>query len=114
MRKTLYAVWAASMLMMLSACAQLGLKAPETFNQKVAVAYGTVTQVRESATLLLQQQKITSQDAMHVQATADIARNGIDAARVMYMSNPDAADQKLNLVRTILQSLSAYLATRQQ
>lgn len=99
----------------LSSCAQLGLKAPETFNQKVAVAYGTITQVRESATMLLEQNKITVQDAQHVQTTADTARQGIEAARMMHAQGSLApAEQKIAMVRTVLQALSAYLASRQQ
>jgi hypothetical protein len=97
----------------LSACAQLGLKAPETFNQKVAVAYGTTTQIRESATQLILVKKITPADAMNIQSSADMARLGIDTARQMHAANPDAADQRLNAVITGLNALATYLAARE-
>ena len=41
------------LLTLASACAQLGLPTPQTFNEKMATAYATVTAVRDTATKLL-------------------------------------------------------------
>lgn len=101
--------------LVLQACAAmsgLGLPAAETFNQKLAVAYGTVAQVRESAATLLAAKKISVDDAVHVQATADIARTGLDTARKMQAADPTGADQKINAIRTGLTALAAYLAAK--
>jgi hypothetical protein len=100
---------------LLSACAQLGLPTAETFNQKLAVGYGTVTQVRETATQLLVAKKIDVDDAKNVQTTADAARAGLDTARAMYNSGQiGPAEQRLNAARTALTALSAYLASREK
>lgn len=112
--KKLYAVWALSCVMLLAACAQLGLAQPETFNQKLAVAYGTVTQTRELATTLLQQGKLSSDDASNVLATTDAARAGLDTARKLSLSQPEAAIVKLESVRSVLVAVSTYLASRQK
>lgn len=110
--KKLYSAWFISMALMLGACAQLGLSAPETFTQKLAVGYATVTQVRETATLLLQTQKITSADATNVLTATDVARTGLDTARTLALTNQDSANAKLDSVKAALTALSTYLASR--
>lgn len=114
MLKKIYAAFAVSLLFVAAGCAQLGLAAPETFNQKLAVGYATVTQVRETATSLLVAQKIGSKDAENVQASADVARVGLDTARTMAAVDPTAANAKVDAIRTGLTALSAYLASRQK
>ncbi len=96
----------------LPACAQLGVPTADTFNQKLAVAIGSVTAVRESATTLLKAQKITADDAQNVQDSANSARTGIEVARTLSKANMAAADNKLTAVSTALQALQAYLATK--
>jgi hypothetical protein len=96
----------------LASCAQLGIPKPETFNQKVAVAYATVTQVRTTATQLLEVKKISSDDAANVQISADVARVGIETARKISTLDPKAGDAKLNSVMIALNALANYLATR--
>lgn len=98
----------------LQACAQLGLATPETFNQKAAVALGTVTQVRESATTLLAAKQITADDADNVLKATDVARTGIDTARKMQATDPTGANSKLDAIRTGLTAVATYLASRQQ
>lgn len=106
--------FAAIVALTLGACAQLGLATPQTFNQKAAVALGTVTQVRESASALLMTKQITSEDALHILAATDVARTGIDTARMMYATNPTSANSKLDAIRTGLTALTAYLASREK
>ena len=101
-----------SMLSFLPACAQLGVPTADTFNQKLAVAIGSVTAVRETATTLLKAQKITADDAQNVQDGANNARTGIEVARTLSKANMTAADNKLTAVSTALQALNAYLAAR--
>jgi len=96
----------------LTSCAQLGIAPAETFAQKLAVGYSSVTAVRQSATTLLTAKKITADDAQNVQAQADNARAGLDIARTVSKTDPKAADAKLTSIRTLLTALSAYLATK--
>lgn len=105
--------FAVFLLLAFTACSQLGLPTANTFSERLAVAYGTVTQVRTSATTLLQAKKITSDDAQNVQTQADNARVGLDIARKVSMTDPTGADAKLTAIRTILTGLSTYLAGKQ-
>lgn len=99
-------------IMLLSACAQLGIPKPETFNERLAVGYSTVTAVRQTATTLLQAKKISADDAQNVQNQADNARAGLDIARTISKTDLKAADAKLNAVHTALTALQSYLATK--
>jgi len=96
----------------LSACASLGLQSPDTFNQKLAGGYTTVTAARDTAATLLQSGKIKADDAQQVQNQADNLRSGLDVARSIHTSNPTAGDDKLASILTGLNALSAYLAAR--
>lgn len=111
--KKFYNAFAVVATMLVIGCAQLGIATPQTFNQRLAVGYGAVTQVRETATTLLATSKISSADAQNVQTAADVARTGLDTARTMHATDPSGADNKLNAIRTGLQALIGYLATRQ-
>lgn len=106
---------AAALLVAVSACAQLGLAVPQTFNEKTAVAYLTVTEVRTTATSLLQTGTITKADAINVEASADTARQGIDVAREIHKSGDvSTAEGRLVAVRTALTALQTYLAARKK
>lgn len=99
-------------LAVLVGCAQLGLKAPESFRDKAAVAYSTVTQVRQTTTSLLNAKKITSADAANVLTATDAARAGVDVALQMHATDANAASAKLDAIKTTLTALLGYLATK--
>lgn len=100
------------LLYALAGCAALGLSAPETFNQKLIVAYSTVTAVNNTAANLLNLRIITADDGENVLKSTDAAKAGIDVSRVIYRMDPTTADAKLNSVRVALTALQTYLATR--
>lgn len=93
-------------------CAFLGQPTPETFRERAAVALTTVTTVRQTALTLLQAQKITPDDATSVQGGADQARAGIEVARQIEATNPQAAENRLSAAITGLTALQAYLESR--
>ena len=97
---------------MLSACAQLGLPQANTFNERLAVGYTTVTAVRTSAASLVTAKKISPDDGQNVLAQTDAARAGLDVARSLAKTDLAAADGKLNAVRTVLTALQSYLAAK--
>jgi hypothetical protein len=99
--------------LLVAACAQLGLATPQTFNEKVAAAIGSVTQIRSSAADLLTAKAITVTDAENVLAQTDAAAQGITLARQMSSTTPDAANARLTAVVSVLTALQAYLATKQ-
>ncbi len=105
--------FAITLLIMLAACAQVGLPTADTFNEKLAVAYGTVTQIRSTATDLLKAKKITPADASNVNAQADNARTGLDIAREISKTDAKAADARLTMVHAALNALQTYLGGRQ-
>lgn len=93
-------------------CAQLGATAPQTFNQRLASGIGSVTAVRQSATLLLNAGKISVDDAKNVQAQADNAMAGIAIARNVGAADPVAGQTKLTAAITVLSALDAYLTSK--
>lgn len=101
-----------AILTLLVGCSQLGIPKPQTFNQRLAVGYTTVTAVRQTAITLLQADKITANDASNVQEQADNARAGLDLARSIHATNPQAAETRLDAVIVGLNALQAYLQAR--
>jgi hypothetical protein len=99
-------------LMLLSACAALGVLTPQTFNEKEAAAISTVTAIRETALSLLQANKITVEDAKNIQTQADNARQAIVIADQIHAANPEAGSDRLTAIITGLTAIQAYLATR--
>ncbi len=97
---------------LLVACAQLGLPTPQTMNEKIATAQGSVTQVRTSATQLLVAKKITSADATNVLKSTDAAAEGVAVARSISTTDPTGANSKLTAAVTILTALQTYLASK--
>jgi hypothetical protein len=107
-----YAPFYGLLLILLTACATLGIDAPKTFNERLAAGYTTVTGVRNTAATLLTSNKLSADDAQNVQSQADNARTGLDLARQIHATNPPAADARLDAVVTGLTALQAYLNTR--
>lgn len=99
-------------LFLLTACAQLGLQAPETFKEKLAAGYTAVTSVRQSAVTLLDAGKLSADDGKNIQAQADNARAGLDVAAKMANTDLSAADNRVTAIRTALTAIAAYLATK--
>ena len=112
-RKLQYTAWLLTISVMLSSCAALGVPTATTFNERLAVGYGTVTQVRQSATTLLNAKKLTAEDGTNVLSATDSARAGLDVARTLSKTDMGAADSKLTAVRTVLTALQAYLVSRE-
>lgn len=101
-----------ALLLLLSACAQLGVPTPQTTNERIAAAQASVTQVRQSATQLLEAKRISSADAANVLKQTDAAREGVDVARAIAATDPSGASSKLQAATAILTALQSYLASR--
>jgi len=110
-RNSIYAVLA--MLMLLTACAQVGLAPAETFDQKLAYGYSTVTAVRTSAAQALNAGSIDITDAKQALSVTDGARSALDAAGTAFRSGDTAtATGKLEAATALLTQLQAYLNAR--
>lgn len=100
------------LMLMLAAC--VSLEAPKSFNDKLAYGYGSVSATRNTAAALLERKRISKDDAIQVQALADQARTGLDAARGTASSGDLATAQgQLQLALDVLTKLEAYLATKE-
>jgi phage terminase large subunit-like protein len=107
-----YAPFYAAILVLLTACATLGVSSPQTFNEKLAAGYSTVTASRDTTATLLTSGKLTAADAQNVQQQLDNARTGLDLARQVHATDPAAGDAKIDAVVTALTALQAYLSTK--
>ena len=101
------------LLVMLTACQTIGVPTPQSFSERLAAGYVSVTAVRQSATTLIVAGKISAGDAENIQAQADNARTGLDVARTLRGTDVTAADAKLQAALTILTALDAYVRSRQ-
>lgn len=101
-----------ALVLTLGACTAMGLPTAQTFDQKAVVAQGTVTQIRVTATQLLQVQAISVGDAENALASTDAAATGIAVARDMRALNPTGAMSKLTSVTLVLQAVQAYLLSK--
>lgn len=95
------------------ACTTIGSPIAETFNEKLAVGYGTVTQIRATTAQLLTAKRVTSADAQNIQVQADSARAGLDIARDLSKSDLPAANNRLAMATAVLTALQGYLSARQ-
>lgn len=96
MHKPLYAFFVA--LFLLSACAVT----PQNFGERLAVAYATTTEVRQTATQALNTGRINAQTGRIVLQLTDRARALLDAAA-------DGDERGLDLAIEILEELERYL-----
>jgi hypothetical protein len=99
-------------LAFMSGCASLGIEAPKTFNEKLAVGYGITAGARSSVLTLLEAKKITVEDARNIETQINNLRAGLDIAKSTYASDSKAAATKLQSTLTILNALQSYLITR--
>jgi hypothetical protein len=101
------------LLILLAACQSIGVPNPETFNERLAVGYSSVTAVRQTATTLIVAGKISAGDAENIQAQCDNARVGLDVARTLKDTDLTAANARLQAALTIVTALDSYLRARQ-
>jgi len=98
---------------LLIGCAAVGIPTPQTMNERVAMAQSTVTQLRATATVLLNAKRISSKDAENVLKQTDAATEGIALALAISATDPAEASTKLQATLTVLTALQAYLASKQ-
>jgi hypothetical protein len=100
-------------LLLIAGCAQLGLQLPQTFDQKLAYAYGTHTAVQKAAAASLNAKEITSDEAKQVLKLSDESRMLLDAAAAASAGGDiSSADGKLLLATSILTQLQSYLRSK--
>lgn len=95
-------------------CAALGLATPQSFDQKLANAYGVHTAVVSTAATAVTAGALTSDDGAHVQILAIQSRQLLDAAKVAEgAGDPTTAAGRLALATSVLTQLQTFLAAKQ-
>lgn len=102
------------LLLIVVGCASLGLPSPDTFNERLASSYAAVTEVRTSATTLLNANKLDVADAKNILEQTDNARSGLDVARSLSKTDITSANNRLIAITTTLTALQAYLAMQEK
>ena len=106
--KQLNVLW---LILLLAGCAQLGLSTPQTFDQKLAVAYGTHTAIQRAAATELRAGHMKKADAQEVLTLADQSKVLLDAARMA--GDTTVAQNKLTLAVAVLTQIQVFLNKRE-
>lgn len=106
--------WGACLaVVLLVACAQVGLAPAQSFDERLAYGYSTVTSVRTSAAAALNTGAISVTDAEHALTVTDQARAGLDAAKVSNgVGDTSTATGKLAAATSVLVEVQQYLAAK--
>lgn len=97
-------------LVLLAGCAQLGLAPADTFEKKLAYAYGQNKGFREAATQGVTQGGLSSAEGTAVLGFTDNTRVFLDAAKVA--TDPAKAQTNLTLALGVLSQIQVYLNAR--
>jgi hypothetical protein len=109
MRKVLFLPF----LLILTACASLGLAPASSFEERLAYAVSQNAAVRGTAAASLERSEISLEDAQRVLKITDEVRTALDAARLAAgVGDVSTAEGRLQLATSILVNLQAYLRSR--
>lgn len=109
MRKVLFL----PLLLILTACASLGLAPASSFEERLAYAVSQNAAVRNAAAVSLEHNEIALEDAQRVLKITDEVRTALDAARLAAgAGDVSTAEGRLQLATAILIELQTYLRNR--
>lgn len=111
-RNTAYATFYAALLVLLSACASLGLEPAQSLQDRVAYVTSGADALVVTATNELAAHTISSADAQYV-STAGRQLSPLLAA-VTSDPDPKSAEGRLELAENLLKQLQAYVASHQK
>lgn len=101
------------LLFLITACASLGVPAPQTFHERALAATATVNTASQTVLTLLKARKITPDESDRYTDRTEDAQEAINIARSIYASNPVDAENRLATTIALLQILTAELEQRQ-
>ena len=111
-RRRLQLSMAAVALSLITACASLGLAPADSFDARLAYAYGTHTAVLQAATAAVSAGTLTRKDGEAVLTLAQQSRTLLDSARAVENTDPTTAAGRLALAASILSQIQTYLQSR--
>lgn len=101
------------LLLILTACASLGLAPASSFEERLAYAVSQNAAVRNTAAVSLERNEIALEDAQRVLKITDEIRTALDAARLAAgAGDVSTAEGRLQLATSILINVQAYLRSR--
>ena len=101
------------LLMLLTACASLGIQAPQTFNEKALAATASVNGASQTVFDLLKSRRITPDESDRYMDRLDDAQKGINTARAVFKTDPTSATARLEAIISLLEALQSELGGRQ-
>jgi hypothetical protein len=101
------------LLLILTACAALGVPKADTFNKQVVVANGIVESVATTAASLHAAGKITDEERASVYQQGTEARAAIELVRQLHATDPMKAENRLNAIIVGLNALQSRLEAQQ-
>ncbi len=103
----------APLLFLIAACAQLGLEAPQSFDERLAYAVAQNAGTRSAAAMALDAGRIGKKDAEAVLELTSNVRVLLDAAKLASSTGDvTVAEDRLVLALSLLQSLQVFLNER--
>ena len=111
MKAKLFYSWLAA-LILIAGCATLAV--PQTFDQRLAYAYGALTAVRDTGTMLIQRERIGLADGVQFLHATDEMRMLLDMARNVHPTDPLTAENQLKFVNGVLMQLEAFLKEKEK
>ena len=110
----LRAALAVAVLLIVAACANMGLSPAKTPEQQLAYAYGTVAAIRTSAAQALAAGTISVSDAQKVLTDSDAARAALDAGKLALASggNPNTVQADLTIATGVITQLQSFLTAK--
>jgi hypothetical protein len=104
----------AIVVMLVSACASLGLAPASSFDERLAYAVSQNAAVRQTAAVSLEHGEISLEDAQYVLKLTDESRKLLDAARLASgVGDISTAEGRLSVAVSVLTNLQAYLRSKQ-
>ena len=104
----------AALVLVVSMPGCVSLEAPKTFKERMAYGYASVAASRNTAAGLLERKRLTREEAVQIQATADQARTALDLARASAgKGDVSTAQKQLDLALAVLTALEARLKEAQ-
>jgi hypothetical protein len=97
------------LLLVLTGCASVGLPQPESFDQKLAYAYGVHTAVETSAATAVSTGALSKVDGQAILTLADQSKALLDSAKQLETVDATTAGDKLALAVSVLTQVQTYI-----
>jgi hypothetical protein len=98
-----------AVILLLAACASLGLTTPQTLDQKLAYGYAGVTTALNTIATATTAGQLTSTQATDANALALQVKTILDNARALETTNATSAQNDLTLALSSLTAVQQYL-----